>query len=99
MNNMKVEEERVCLLILPQHRSSLKELRTGTQTRYEPGYRNRCRGHGRVLLIGLLAVARSACFLTEPRTTSPGMALPKLGLSTANLKNALQPGLIEVFSQ
>ncbi|KRY94820.1 hypothetical protein T4B_1409, partial [Trichinella pseudospiralis] len=30
----------------------------------------------RVLVIGLLLLACSACFLIEPRTTSPGMAPP-----------------------
>jgi hypothetical protein len=31
-------------------------------------------GHGGMLLTGLLSLACSACFLTEPRTASPGMA-------------------------
>lgn len=32
-----------------------------------------------MLLTGLLLVACSACFLIEPRSTSPGMALPTIG--------------------
>lgn len=31
-----------------------------------------------VLLIGLLPPACSACFLIQPRTTYPGVALPKM---------------------
>ena len=33
-------------------------------------------GHAQVLLIGLLFVACSACFLIEPRTIGTGMASP-----------------------
>ena len=33
----------------------------------------------RVLLTDLLLMACTACFLKEPRTTSPGMAPPKVG--------------------
>jgi hypothetical protein len=32
-----------------------------------------------VLLTGLLPMACSACFLIEPRTTSPGLAPPTMG--------------------
>jgi hypothetical protein len=56
-----------------------KEVRTGTHTGQELGGRSWCRGHGRVLLTGLLPLACSACFLIEPRTTSPGLAPPTMG--------------------
>ena len=46
------------------------------KTEQDPGGRSWCRGHGGVLLIGLLPMACSACFVIEPRTTSPGMAPP-----------------------
>ena len=59
----------------------LKEVRTGTQTGHEfkPGGRSWCRGHGEVLLTGLLYITRSAWLLIEPRTLSPGMAPPTVG--------------------
>ena len=68
-------------LTLPyQHSQSVNE---------ESQYRNpngagtwhleRCRGHGQMLLTDLLFVACSACFLIEPRTTSPGMVAPTVG--------------------
>ena len=66
-------------LALPDHSPSLEEVRTGTQAELESGGRSWCRGHGGVLLTGLLPMACSACFLVEPRTTSPGMALPTMG--------------------
>jgi hypothetical protein len=56
-----------------------KRARTGTHTGYEPRGRSWCRGHGGMLLTGLLPLACSACFLIEPRTTSPGMAPPTVG--------------------
>jgi hypothetical protein len=40
------------------------------------GSRSWCRGRGGMLLTGLLPLACSACFLIEPKTTSPGMAPP-----------------------
>ena len=40
------------------------------------GNRNGCRGHGGMLLTGLLPLACSACSLIEPKTTSPGMVPP-----------------------
>ena len=55
------------LSLLPHYCSSLKDIRTGTQTGQEP----RGRGHGQELLTGLFPMACSACFLTEPRTASP----------------------------
>ena len=52
---------------------SRQELKAGT------GGRNRSRGHGERLLIGLFLMAGSACFLIEPRTTSLGMVPPTVG--------------------
>ena len=45
------------------------------------------RGHGGMSLTGLLPLACSACFLIEPRFTSPGMTPPTMGwaLSTWSL--------------
>jgi len=43
------------------------------------GSRSWCRGHGGMLLTGLLPLACSACSLIEPKTTSPGMAPPTRG--------------------
>ena len=50
------------------------ELSTGITTWHQPGGRNWCRNHGRVLLPGLLSMPSSACFLIESRTTSLGMS-------------------------
>jgi hypothetical protein len=52
------------------------EVRSETQAGLEPGGRNWCRGHRRVLLIGLIHMACSDFFLIEPRTTSLGMVPP-----------------------
>jgi hypothetical protein len=62
-------------LTLPHCCSSPKEVRTGTQTGQEAG------ADAEVMeeVIGLLHLACSACFLREPRTTCPGMALPTMG--------------------
>ena len=51
---------------------SLKEVRARTQVGPKHRGRSWYRGHGGVLLIGLLIMACSACFLTEPRTTAQG---------------------------
>ena len=64
---------------LSNHSPSLEEIRMGTQARLEPGIRRWYRGYGRVLLIGLLPLACSACFLIESRSTSPEMALLSMG--------------------
>jgi hypothetical protein len=58
--------------------TSPKEVRTGTQAGLEPGGRSWCRGHGGVLLAGLLLITWSVGFFIESRNTSPGMAPPKL---------------------
>jgi hypothetical protein len=44
------------------------------------GSRSWCRGHGGMLLTGLLHLACSACSLIEPRTTSLGMEPPQWAL-------------------
>ena len=49
----------------------------GTQTGQEPG--GRSRGHGEGLHTALLPMACSACFLIQPGTTSPWLALPTMG--------------------
>ena len=56
---------------------------------------------GRVLLTGLLPLACSACFLIEPRTTSPGMAPSTRALPSliTNRENTLQLDLMEAFLQ
>jgi hypothetical protein len=41
------------------------------------GSRSWCRGHRGMLLTGLLPLACSACFLIEPKTTSPGWQHPQ----------------------
>jgi hypothetical protein len=46
----------------------------------DPRGRSWCRGHGRMLLTGLLIMACSACLLIEPRTTSPGDGTAHSGL-------------------
>jgi hypothetical protein len=71
-----------------------KEVRTGTHIGLEPGGRSWCRGHGGVLLTGLLPLACSACFLIEPRTTSLGMAPPTMGPPTLDhqLRKCLTAG-------
>ena len=66
-------------LTLPHCCSSPKGVRTGTQTEQEPKGRSWCRGHERVLLIGLLTLACSACFLREPRTRAQGRDHPTMG--------------------
>jgi hypothetical protein len=40
------------------------------------GSRSWCRGHGGMFLTGLLPLTCSACFLIEPKTTSPEMVPP-----------------------
>jgi hypothetical protein len=67
--------------MLPQHGSSSKEVRTGTQAVYEPGGKSWSRSHTRVLLIGLLLMACLVFFLIEPKATSPGMAPPMMDWS------------------
>ena len=60
------------------HCSSLKEWGQAPKTGQEPGSSSQCRDHGSILLTDLLLMAFSACFLIEPRTTSPGVSLPTM---------------------
>jgi hypothetical protein len=55
--------------------------------------------HGGMLLTGLLPLACSACFLIEPKTTSPDMAPPTMGPPTliTNQENAPQLDLVDAF--
>lgn len=75
----ELSREGFVRLTFPYHRSPWNKVRTGAPTGQEPEGRSCCRGHGGVLLIGLLSVASLSCFLIERRTTSPGMALPIMG--------------------
>jgi hypothetical protein len=80
-------------LILPHCCSLPKEVRTGTQAGQEAGADAEAM-EGGMLLIGLLPLACSACFLIEPRTNIPGMAPPTrspLPLIT-NWENAFSHG-------
>jgi hypothetical protein len=52
-----------------------------------------------MFLTGLLPLACSACFLIEPRTTSPGMAPPTPPPLVTYWENALQLYLMETFPQ
>jgi hypothetical protein len=65
------------------------------------GSRSWCRGHGGMLLTGLLPLACSACSPIEPKTTSPEMVTPTRGLSLliTNWENAPQLDLIEALAQ
>ena len=78
-NQKQVGEERVylaytsILLFSPEGSQDRKSYRAGTWGR------SWYRGRGGVLFTDLLIMACSACFLTEPRTTSPGMAPPAMG--------------------
>lgn len=72
----------------------------------EHGDGSLCRGHGRILLTGLLSMACLACLLIESRTTSPGMIPLTMGwalLHQSLIKTVLQAWqqskLMEVFSQ
>lgn len=59
--------------------SSWKEIRTRTHTGQEPESKNWCRGHRGVLLIDLLLIVFSACFLIESRITIPEMTPSTMG--------------------
>jgi hypothetical protein len=67
------------LLTAPGSSSLLKAVRAGTQAGQEPGGKSWCRGQRGMLLTELLLMALSACFLIEPRITSPGIVPPTMG--------------------
>jgi hypothetical protein len=54
--------------------------------------------NGGVLLTGLYPMACSAFFLIEPRTTSPGMIPPTVGLGEKCITACLLLQLMEAFS-
>jgi hypothetical protein len=85
----KMGKKWLIQLTIPDHTPSLEKVRMGTQAGQEPGGRSWCRGHGGVLLTGLLYMACSACFLIEPKTTSPVMTPPTMGWALPH------PSLIE----
>jgi hypothetical protein len=96
MTKNQVVEERV----YSAYTSTLLFFTKGSQdwNSSRSGSRSWCRGHGGMLLTGLLPLPCSVCFLIEPRTTSPGMVPPTRGLIT-NWWNAPQLDLMEVFPQ
>jgi hypothetical protein len=59
-------EERVYLAYTSRSQTIMEEVRIGTQS-------------GQELLAGLHPLACSACFLMEPRTSSPGLAPSTMG--------------------
>jgi len=77
MSKEQVGEERV----YSAYTSTLLFITKGSQdwNSSRSGSRSWCRGHGGMSLTGSLPLARSACFLIEPRTTSPGRAPPTMG--------------------
>jgi len=72
MTKKQVGEERV----YSAYTSMLLFITKGSQdwNSSRSASRSWCRGHGGMLLTGLLLLTCSACFLIEPKTTSPGMA-------------------------
>jgi len=77
MTKKQVGEERV----YSAYTSTLLFITKGSQDRNSSrsGSRSWCRGHGGMLLTGLLPQACTDCFLIEPKTTSSGMAPPTMG--------------------
>jgi hypothetical protein len=66
-----IQLTRPTLLFITKERQDWNSSRSGS--------RNWCRGHGGMLLTGLLPLACSICFLIELKTTSPRMAPPTIG--------------------
>jgi hypothetical protein len=68
MTKKQIGEERVYFTL-----STLLFITKGSQdwNSSRSGSRSWCRGHGGMLLTGLLPLPCLACFLIEPRTTSP----------------------------
>ena len=69
----QVEKGRVCSAHTSTALFIIKESHEETKAGQGPGGRSWCRGHG-----GCCSLACSVSFLTEPRTTSPGMAPPTM---------------------
>lgn len=74
---LQLGEERV---ILAYSFQSTMKISQGRSSRLEPGDRNQCRGHGGVLLIGLLLITCSDCFLILP-----GPYLPRSSIASNEL--------------
>jgi hypothetical protein len=74
MAQKQLWEERFVRVLFPYHSPSLEEVKARAQAGQEPGGRSWCRSYGGMLLTGLLPMVCSACFLIEPRATSPGKA-------------------------
>jgi hypothetical protein len=76
MTKKQVGEERV----YSAYTSTLLFITRGSQdwNSSRSGSRSWCRDHGGMLLTGLLPLACLACFLIEPKTTSPRMAPPTM---------------------
>lgn len=87
--------------ILPDHSQSLSRVRTCTQAGLERGGRSLCRGHGGMLITGLLLLTSLACFLIELRTSSPALHLPHQSPTKKILymMDVPQTKLIGAFSQ
>lgn len=101
-----LEREGSIWLISPDHCPARREIRAGTQAGQEPGGSNRCRGHGGVLLTGLLPMAYSACSRIHPRTLCPRVVSPPTAGCTLHINHSLkkcptthlEAKLIEAFS-
>jgi hypothetical protein len=98
MTKKQAEEEGFIWLTLPHCSPSLKKVRTGTQTGKKLGGRSWCRGHGGVLLTGLFSLSS---YRTQDHQLRDGTTHNGLGPSPSitNKENALQPDLMEAFSQ
>ena len=65
-------------LTVPYNSSSSKAVRAGTHTGQEPGGGSWCRGHGRILLTGLLSMACLVCFPSFLPSFLPSSLPPSL---------------------
>lgn len=78
----KLGRKEVIWFILPDYNPALEKVRTGTQPGLEPRARSWCRGHKRMLLIGLFPMVCSICFFfffNRTQNTSLGMAPLTIG--------------------
>jgi hypothetical protein len=99
MTKMHAGEERVYTAYTSMLLFITKGCQDWNSSRSESG--SWCRGRGGMFLTGLLPLACSFCSLTEPKTTSLGMAPPTMGPPSliTNWENALQLDLMEAFPQ
>ena len=79
MTKNQVETERLYLA----YNSMLQFITKGSQdwNSSRSGSRGWCRGHGEMILTGLLLLDCTACCLTKPRSISPAMAPPRDGIT------------------